>query len=443
VIFVGQCIPWISIQLPSRRAKAGRFTSTFNILTLTPCPSIQDTDSEIDWWCYQTDKPLLDVTTMSPKTTVRLSPATGSAFMTPLLGMDATRALHISEPRTTTPTLGGPPPSNYRPTPRGQMVLADPDPDDSFIKGILGGEVRVPGPGVIAPTGCFLGGFGLCPVRRTLSDVDSFGSPGPIPITLTGQYVPQTPPTPRKRTYSETTTSGMTPSGSFPNRPDFRTTTPAHDPLPADSGEQIVVLPGRVGSTNPSDRLPPTHLLPATTSLFCRHDHWGNKTLNWSLSPTRPVLIVGASNMSRLPLVLDPAVQVDCFPGAKVFHALHLLRNRTPVSPRVRLVVLHFGLNDRTTRDFTRLAGEIRELYNAALATFPQAVIRMAMLNVSSDLAPGEWHYATRINEVIEAFPHRIPPLRNADRLRTTDGIHWTPDTAVNILALWRRYAAF
>jgi len=143
----------------------------------------------------------------------------------------------------------------------------------------------------------------------------------------------------------------MTLAGTLPNRPDARPTTPAHEPLPTDSMAQMMGPPRRRESASPSDQHHPTDLLPATTSLFCRHDHGGNKTLNWSLSPTRPVLIVGASNMGRLPLVLDPEVQVDCFPGARVSHALHLLRHRTP-SPQ-GLDWWYYTLDSMTARPKT------------------------------------------------------------------------------------------
>ncbi|KAF3852866.1 hypothetical protein F7725_006221 [Dissostichus mawsoni] len=46
-----------------------------------------------------------------------------------------------------------------------------------------------------------------------------------------------------------------------------------------------------------------------------RHEHRGNKARNWSLSPSREVLILGASNISRLPLIHDLRVQVDSFRG--------------------------------------------------------------------------------------------------------------------------------
>jgi len=147
--------------------------------------------------------------------------------------------------------------------------------------------------------------------------------------------------------------------------------------------------------------------------------------------------------MGRLPLIQDPEVQVDCFPGARVANAVYMLKHRTPVSPRVRLVIMHFGLNDRATRDCTMVGREIRELHTIACATFPEAMVRMAMLNVPPHLESREWRNAIYINGVIQGTPHRIPPLRDANLLRTTDGIHWTPTTAREIWSFWKHYAEF
>ncbi|KAI4808084.1 hypothetical protein KUCAC02_000155 [Chaenocephalus aceratus] len=80
-------------------------------------------------------------------------------------------------------------------------------------------------------------------------------------------------------------------------------------------------------------RVVPCHrgeMTPSSPSLplFTRHEHRGNKTLNWDLTPSREILIVGASYIARLPLVRDSHVQVDSFPGTNLSQAATLIRNK-------------------------------------------------------------------------------------------------------------------
>ncbi|KAJ4948139.1 hypothetical protein JOQ06_019679, partial [Pogonophryne albipinna] len=119
---------------------------------------------------------------------------------------------------------------------------------------------------------------------------------------------------------------------------------------------------------------PPSPASPSPP-LFTRHEHRGNKTLNWDLKPSWEILIVGASNIARLPLVRDSRVQVDSFPGANLSQAATLIRNKTPTSPGVQQVVLSFGLNDRDKGNPTLLEDNFLRLWNAARETFPNAVI--------------------------------------------------------------------
>lgn len=50
--------------------------------------------------------------------------------------------------------------------------------------------------------------------------------------------------------------------------------------------------------------------------MFHHRDHGGDKG-SWTLVPKRPVLVLGDSNVGRLPLVLDKRVQVE-LPGGSL-----------------------------------------------------------------------------------------------------------------------------
>jgi len=50
----------------------------------------------------------------------------------------------------------------------------------------------------------------------------------------------------------------------------------------------------------------------------------------WSLTPVRPILIIGDANLAYLPLIKENSIQVDSYPGWDMSQATFLLRNRTP-----------------------------------------------------------------------------------------------------------------
>jgi len=68
--------------------------------------------------------------------------------------------------------------------------------------------------------------------------------------------------------------------------------------------------------------------------MFNRQDHGGDKL---------KILVLGDSNMGKLPKVWDGKVQVVCYPGAHWSNAYEILRNKTlrvTESPTVGDIVL-------------------------------------------------------------------------------------------------------
>jgi len=147
--------------------------------------------------------------------------------------------------------------------------------------------------------------------------------------------------------------------------------------------------------------------------------------------------------MDRLPPIEDERVQVDCYPGARIAHATHLLKHRTPVSTNVRVVILHFGLNDRSTTNVTRLGEELLILCRIAIDTFPSATLRYSMITISPTLSSHEWMNLTYLNSIIQKTPDHIPPIKASKHVTTADGIHWSPGTGDVVWRLWKEYTDF
>ncbi|KAI4790234.1 hypothetical protein KUCAC02_034755 [Chaenocephalus aceratus] len=78
------------------------------------------------------------------------------------------------------------------------------------------------------------------------------------------------------------------------------------------------------------------------------------KAQDWSLAGSKPIRILGDSNINHIPPHTNPTLQLDCYPGAKVYHFMELFK-RTPPIPTAKIVIISIGINnkdddpDRTT----------------------------------------------------------------------------------------------
>lgn len=179
---------------------------------------------------------------------------------------------------------------------------------------------------------------------------------------------------------------------------------------------------------------------PIEIPAFIRHNHRGNKTRNWILKPKRPYLIIGDSNVGRLPPIHHSEVQVDCYPGAKFQHITHILRHKTPVSPKVRGVILSVGLNNRKQEPRTHYQELIGALLDTADSTFPNAHIKIAALNWSDKLPLDIKANLIRIDVTIYNTHRAIPRMPPRDFRTEDDLLHWTKTTALKI---WQHWSGF
>lgn len=159
---------------------------------------------------------------------------------------------------------------------------------------------------------------------------------------------------------------------------------------------------------------------------FTRHEHYGEKYRNWFLVPTRSILILGDSNMSRLPRIQDDRVQMDCYSGAQLAHACHLLRNKTRVSPQVGQVILGFGLNNRTQQNPALLTSLVKRLIMVTKATFPAARVQMLIVNRDEGLSHGVKVNIAQLNKIICETGMTIPGLQKQLFATVDDKINWT-----------------
>lgn len=172
------------------------------------------------------------------------------------------------------------------------------------------------------------------------------------------------------------------------------------------------------------------------TPMFTSHRHYGMKFYYWSLTPARPILILGCSNLARLPTLYDRRIQISSYPGAKLVHAIHILHNKTLVSPDVRHVILSFGLNDRGGRPWG-IQLKLDNILRQARVVFPNAHIWPVSINYSGVLKDQEKQTLDLLNSHIESQIFHIPKISQTDFVVGRDGIHWTNETGSLIWQHW------
>ncbi|KAI4800056.1 hypothetical protein KUCAC02_016593 [Chaenocephalus aceratus] len=92
--------------------------------------------------------------------------------------------------------------------------------------------------------------------------------------------------------------------------------SPSPPPLPLSSIPSYLTSGPRslffkpTSSTSPTQHHPITHMARPQ-----------KKAQDWSLAGSKPIRILGDSNINHIPPHTNPTLQLDCYPGAKVYHS--------------------------------------------------------------------------------------------------------------------------
>lgn len=203
-----------------------------------------------------------------------------------------------------------------------------------------------------------------------------------------------------------------------------RTETAASVDLPADSEDDIQTP---VFATHPqSFRREPK-----------RHPNTNRKIKEWSLEVIKPVVIVGDSNLARIPAFESEEVQVDSFPGATCHHIYELLKKMKPVY-EVREVILSVGLNNGLKRLLpTTTDKQMGLLMTVARQTFPNAKIRVPVINYSEKLDIAQQQLLESLNKTIVKKYDFLTEINPLHFQVSHDFVHWTSSTATLIIEHW------
>lgn len=179
---------------------------------------------------------------------------------------------------------------------------------------------------------------------------------------------------------------------------------------------------------------------PALTSRRepVRHPNTGRKIRDWVINILKPIVVIGDSNLSRIPPFSDARVQVDSFPGATFYHLKGVLEKLEP-NPSIEKVILSAGLNNCLSRQtFSTTWKQLQQLLKMSEKVFPSAILYVPLINFSDRLERDQQSLIRSLNQTILEKCNYLPDL-NKLRFHTHphDPVHWTAETAAEILQFW------
>ena len=175
------------------------------------------------------------------------------------------------------------------------------------------------------------------------------------------------------------------------------------------------------------------------------HPHTNRKATMWALPIRKPMIIMGDSNVARIPKFQREGIQADSFPGATLRHLTAILLRLTSPRPDVKLILFSIGINN-CLREQTALTiiKDTRRLIRVARTKFPQARIAIPLLTVSIRLSAKQLlcvkAFNTFLRDNMEDLDSRCGYLNQLSLLKFQtihDNIHWTPETAGSMLQDW------
>lgn len=192
-------------------------------------------------------------------------------------------------------------------------------------------------------------------------------------------------------------------------------------------------------------RLPPQVPTPSpvpSARRATKHIHTTDKSRDWGLSVNREWLVLGDSNVARIPPFSHDCLQVESYPGATFRHAEQIIRKAVVSTEieQVEQVVLSFGINNRSQKERKTSLQQLLAATKAADERFPHAAVWIPLLNFSRLLPEGEQNNLKYLNKQIDKHCLSIPALPTHLFSTLSDHVHWTKATAKNMLQHWNEH---
>lgn len=167
-----------------------------------------------------------------------------------------------------------------------------------------------------------------------------------------------------------------------------------------------------------------------------RHINTDRKAIDWSINIRKPIVFMGDSNLSRIPVIKNPNTQVDSFPGANFLHMAKILQKQNP-HPLVHKVILSGGLNNRGQHPHKTAIKQLQCLWRTAQSIFPNATINTPVIQFSESLPLQEQQNLEVLNKYIVSHGSPLWELNRLFFRVERDHIHWTAETAQRMFDGW------
>ena len=232
--------------------------------------------------------------------------------------------------------------------------------------------------------------------------------------------------------------------------PDFVSFSPEEDPGQAratdnrrGSGGGVATL-SKNGGPPPQPPIDPDRPNTDSAPLIqlrkpTRHENTPQKNKTWSLRVKEPILVLGDSNLSRIPPYEHMAVQVDSFPGAMVHHLRSILE-KLQTQTTTEKVILSVGLNNCLRQNlFETIKKQFQVLVALARRTFPHAQIFIPLIQCSTAQPPATLKLTQQVNTFLLDYFTTLDLLEGDQFEVGRDGVHWTASTASAIFESWMK----
>lgn len=167
------------------------------------------------------------------------------------------------------------------------------------------------------------------------------------------------------------------------------------------------------------------------------HQKCYQKIATWTLEVSKSVLVLGDSNLARIPPFNYSQVQVDSFPGAQIHHLVEVLK-KTPPDLKVQKVVWSVGLNNALRLNhIDTIKKQYQQLFFTTKKTFPHADILFSKIPFSTEKTRPVQEILIQINEHLL---NKYKTLENVDESlfhTEKDNVHWTSRTAEAVFTNW------
>lgn len=183
-------------------------------------------------------------------------------------------------------------------------------------------------------------------------------------------------------------------------------------------------------------------LLCESTIVPTVHQHTNNKQSVWRLQVAKETLIIGDSNLARISGCEEDTVQIDSFPGGSFQHVDNILSD-VSVTKDVKHVILSFGVNSRAWAPQPHTYKNIDRAVQACKEKFPDAEVKIQLINYSRGLPAQEQDNLESINAFIRDKHQYIPKIGRPKFSVCPDKLHWTSATANNMLQHWLSFVSW